>query len=121
MKLWGNYDTGDAKNFMIVFEKCKNATSSVTCKSNEDINKWMKSKYLITLLNQKKFVQHKFDEERIDRHSTLTWYPLNPDARTDYANEIIRTELELADGMFNLGNLFPYKDKGFFMQRKLSR
>ena len=121
IRLWGNYDTANTNNLMIVFEKCSNATSSVTCKSNEEILKWMKSKYLVTLVNQKKFVQNKFDEERIDRHSIFNWYALNPTSRTDYANEIIRTELELADSMFNLGSLFPFKDKGFYMLRLLGR
>ena len=29
--LWGNYDTIDARNIMVVFEKCDPNTSTVTC------------------------------------------------------------------------------------------
>lgn len=56
LKLWGNYDTSNARNLMIVFEKCNNATSLSICKSDAEINEWMRYKYILTYVNQKKFV-----------------------------------------------------------------
>ena len=39
--LWGNYNSPDSSNLMVVFDKCDNATSRVKCKSDEEINNWM--------------------------------------------------------------------------------
>ena len=61
MELWGNYDSPDVRNIMIVFEKCNNETSEVRCKSEDEISQWMQQKYILVYLNQRKFVQHKFD------------------------------------------------------------
>ena len=33
LKMWGNYNTPETRNFMIIFDKCNNETSPVPCKS----------------------------------------------------------------------------------------
>ena len=70
MKLWGNYDTSSARNLMLVFEKCDNSTRSNTeepCKSEAEIDDWMRFKYILLYMNEFKFVPHKFENERISR------------------------------------------------------
>ena len=47
----GNYDTEMAANLMIVFDICNDATSSVKCKPQEEIDEFLKFKYLIGLWN----------------------------------------------------------------------
>ena len=56
LKLWGNYDTPDVRNLMVVFDKCNNATSPFICKSDAEITEWMRFKFILTYINQKKFV-----------------------------------------------------------------
>ena len=51
LKLKGNYDAIEAKNLMIVFDRCNNATSAVTCKSEEEIQEFMKFKYIVAMWN----------------------------------------------------------------------
>ena len=63
--MWGNYDSAEARNIMIVFETCDPETSSITCKSNSEIKEWLLNKYFLILSNEKKFVTHKFDSEKI--------------------------------------------------------
>ena len=65
-KLQGNYNTQKAKNIMIVFEKCDSSWKDVTCKSEEDMKKWMTGKYFVVLSNQKKFIPYKFGDERME-------------------------------------------------------
>ena len=60
--LWGNYQTTEASNVMVVFEKCDPAKSQIPCKSKTEIDDWMFSKYFLVLINEKKFVSHKFDK-----------------------------------------------------------
>ena len=72
----GNYNTDKAKNIMIVFEKCNSTALGRPCKSDTEINEWLKFKYIVALENERFFVQDKFDEERIAGVSHLSWYSL---------------------------------------------
>ena len=65
LALWGNYDTTEAQNIMIVFEKCDPDLSPVPCKNETEINEWLVFKYFVVMTNQKKFVSHRFDEAKI--------------------------------------------------------
>ena len=56
LKMFGNYDTSIAANLMVVFDKCNNKTSSVPCKSKEEIDEFMKFKYMIALWNSRNFI-----------------------------------------------------------------
>lgn len=98
---------------MIVFEKCDNKTSTVPCKSDDEINEWLFEKYILTLTNQKKFVQHKFEDERLLKTSETKWHALNANTRIDYVFMITRAGHELNDSYFNLGSLMTEDEKGW--------
>jgi len=51
LKLRGDWDSPIGSQFIIQFEKCDNSTANGTCKSDEEIREWMKSKYLYLLIN----------------------------------------------------------------------
>ena len=51
LKINGNYDTVQASNLLVAFEKCNNQTSSVPCKSPAEIQEFLKFKYMIGLWN----------------------------------------------------------------------
>ena len=51
----GNYDSSLGTNLMVVFEKC-DPNKAPKCKDETDINKWMKSKYIVTVSNTKHFI-----------------------------------------------------------------
>lgn len=61
--LQGNYNTELAANLMVVFEIC-DSTKRI-CKTREEIDEWLRFKYIITLTNERTFIQHKFGEEKI--------------------------------------------------------
>ena len=82
---------------MLVFEKCNNSTSLIPCKSEAEIKEWMAFKYILTVVNQAKFVQHKFDSERVDRAASTHWHALNPVDRMDYVFEVTRTSIDFND------------------------
>ena len=56
LSMFGNYHTEVAANLMVVFDKCNNATSTVTCKSPEAISEYLEFKYLLGLWNTNQFV-----------------------------------------------------------------
>ena len=102
---------------MIVFDKCSNETSEVTCKSDAEINEWMQYKYILVYLNQKKFVQHKFDSERLQMKADTVWLALNEKTRTDYVFTVQRTAMELSDNYFSFQNFFTDIMEGFTVER----
>ncbi len=70
---------------MIVFEKCDpDSQAEGFCKSDEEINDWITSKYILTFENQKRFIQHQFDEQSLYEEGKLTWQIMTADTRTDY-------------------------------------
>ena len=85
-ELWGHYHSGNAGSLMVVFEKCDSEKRS--CASEGEIAKWMMGRYIITLENQRKFVEHQFDDERFMSSAEIKWYPLNSDSRNEFVNII---------------------------------
>jgi len=81
----------------------------------------MRFKYIITIVNEKKFVQHKFDSERIQRRSHMQWHALSPTARSDYVYKITRTTMELNDDYFNIGAFMTDREDGYYLQKEATR
>ena len=56
-KIWGNYNSGASRAFMVVFEKCNSEnvetaqTTKIICKNDTEINKWLEGRYFLTLEN----------------------------------------------------------------------
>ena len=84
--MWGGYTTQATQNVMVVFDKCDRTIRS--CKSETDINKWLENKYIVHVENIKRFIQHEFEDERIEMASSLKWHPVSPDVRSDTVNII---------------------------------
>ena len=57
----------------------------------------MEFKYFLTFENTKRFIQHKFGNDRLLSSAESNWYPLNPHSRTEYVKLITRTTLDLHD------------------------
>ena len=57
----------------------------------------MDYRYIVTVENEKHFIEHKFEKERIVTSSQSKWYALNNEARSDYVKVITRTAMQLND------------------------
>ena len=100
VRLAGNFDSGAASNFMMVVETCRNETAKpkgFECKSPEEISKFLTSKYILMVQNQRKFIQHRFDGNRVTEESNLRWFLVNPRARTDFVLKMQRTGIGMND------------------------
>ena len=96
----GNYDTTTGQTLMIVFETCdekKLPQGIEKCASKEEINEWMNTRYLVTLENEKRFIEHKFNQDRVVASAETKWFPLNSQSRSDYVRLITRTRMDLED------------------------
>ena len=47
------------------------------CKSESDILKFFKNKYLLVLVNEANFITDKFGEQRVERESRAHWLRIN--------------------------------------------
>ena len=61
--MYGSYGYDKGAHLMIVFERCDK--SKRTCKTDTEIDEWLKFKYIATLENERKFIEYAFKEKRI--------------------------------------------------------
>lgn len=113
LRIWGNYNSLTTLNIVAAFDLCDPASSQVTCKSEQEIQNFLKSKYLVFYYNAKRFVQHKFSDERISAVSRVKWLPVSIESRVDYVYKIERTKFMLNDKYFNIGGLTQESEPGW--------
>ena len=77
---------------MINVVKCNNATrhyDESPCKSEEEIQNWLRRKFLLTVNNQKRFEQVNYGKESlITNVAHLKWNPIQSTERKEIVNEI---------------------------------
>ena len=101
----GNFDSSAAANVMVVLEKCDNKTSTITCKSNAEIDAFLEFKYILLLQNERKFIQYQFGEGSINKVATLKWYGVNANSRSDFVLRFQRTIIGREDSIFSVAGL----------------
>lgn len=79
-EIWGDYNSDKTANVQAVFVKCN--PEKRLCKKEEEINEWLKFKYLIVLHNQQNFL-HSIDDpdSRLIQNSFITYHPVDPNVR----------------------------------------
>ena len=67
----GSYSADKASNLVVVFEQCDDATSPVECADKTVINEWLEAKYLLTIENEKRFLQDNIDTEKVEELAVI--------------------------------------------------
>ena len=92
INIQGDYQSDRATQLMIHIVKCNNETrgeGEPPCKSDQEIEGWLRRKFLLTLTNQKRFEPENYDhDEMIIDVSHLKWYPIQSNLRKEIVNEI---------------------------------
>ena len=76
----------------------------------------MKWKYIVSLENEAKFIQHKFGDQRVSAKSTIRFYPMSYKTRIDFVKTIYRSEIILSDSVFNIGGLMNEVETAYFVE-----
>jgi len=121
VQMHGDFDSWEAANLMVAFEKCHPAKNSRGCKSTSEIDSWLEGRYLAILTNQSKFVENKFDNGKIESYSHIFWYTLSPNHRTEYVNTVHRSTMELNDSIFDIGGVAQEVHHGFTEEKSYAR
>ena len=121
LSIQGKYDASAAKNLMVIVQKCNPETSEVTCKSDAEIEEWLRYKFILIVRNQRKFIQYQFGEKRVQKAAELKWYSVNNVMRSDNPMVIYRSDIYLDDNQFSLGSFMSDEERGFQMKDNPTR
>ena len=95
-EFYGNFDASAASNLMVAFIKC-DPTSGLQCKNDTEIVDWLADKYILTLVNEQKYLKQEFNGNHKSSRSHFKWYSASGRARIDYANIIQIMEMKVQD------------------------
>ena len=100
---------------MIVFERCNSTLT--TCKTDDEIERWLRYKYIVTIQNRKDFIQYEFGENRINMQSEVNFLPMSFE-RQDHVRMITRHEATLIDNPFSLTGLETSTETSFVVKKQ---
>ena len=117
--LRGNYDTTAARTVVINVYKC-NPSVRDTCKSEEEIDDFIRGKYIIILENNYKFKQENYSrEDRVMKRSEMHFIPLDPGRSEELIKKVEVYDVTFQDRLLQLGEL-TLEDSKFFTISKNS-
>ena len=107
MMIRGDYNSQTAQILVIEFNRCHNKTSadSVVCKSEQEINEFIKGKYLTILSNEIRFNSEQPGIASIIKESAMTWYPISYKMQLRYPHQVSMSQLFSQDQPLNLDEL----------------
>lgn len=96
LRLQGIYDSFKARNLALMFVKCDPKLRS-TCKSEEEINRWIAGKFFILAENTFIFRQHIYDENKLTGECLFKWLAMSSQVRQETAYLFTRCVIEFQD------------------------
>ena len=90
----GNYNSADFSGLQVSFVKCDPALRD-TCKSDQEIEDFMKRLFLLTYTNSIRFDQTDYHTKRAIPEARLMWHPIRSSQRAEQVYEILNSELRL--------------------------
>ena len=76
LSIRGSFNSGSAQALSIQFIACDYLNNS-TCKSYDEISKFMRRKFILTLENHSLFKTDKYDHRKITKEAGVKWHLLN--------------------------------------------
>lgn len=109
VRLSGNAGNSHDLNYLrILFEQCDQAQypkHDVVCKTNSEVNQWIKDKHIVTLQRQESFNEAEY-ETPINRFSEIRRYQLFRSLKVEYPINVQIQHVKRSDSLFSVGLLF---------------
>ena len=70
----GDYNSNSAQMLLVTFNRCHDRDD---CKSKEDIDEFIRGKYLVVMQNSVRFDSVLLAKNAIVKESILTWFPIS--------------------------------------------
>ena len=114
----GDYNSAKTRNLQIAFEMCDQARrvregNPRRCKSDREILKWMRNKYIVLYYNSRRFKIEEYNEGKIVEESRTKYIPFNSQLREDIVFKVQLTDLQLQDERFSI-SAFTQDQKRIF-------
>ena len=121
----GDYNSARTRNLVLALELCDQEKRTKEgdprrCKSDEEINRWLRGKYLVLYHNSRRFRVEEYGEGKIVEESRTRYIPLNSQLREDYVYKVQLTDLQLQDARFSI-SAFTQDDKRVFGINQVDR
>ena len=85
------------------------------CKSEAEIRKWLRGKFIVLLYNRVRFIVDGFNEQTLIRESVLKYIPVSSQTRQIVPFEVTMMHLEMQDDMrMELGLITLREETGLF-------
>ena len=81
----------------------------------------MVGKYILVLLNENNFLKHKFEDETMQKESSIYWFSLTPSVATEQAVEVKRIDVERYEGLAGVTFLEQTNSRGFSLKNHSTR
>ena len=111
LSISGSVDNDHARVIEIDFNRC---TGHSDCKSESEINSYLRSGHIALLYNEIKFESHNFADEAVIADSHLHWVSMSVNQQLGVHFEVKLTHVELQDLFVNFDTFTHYKDVGLF-------
>ena len=90
----------------IYVETCQNGTdSNIVCKSPEQIEEFLRDKYILLVYNEIVFNTTGYGDERISKRSKLEWIKLGTQNKRVAPYEMINAYTDVQEGWIDLNKL----------------
>jgi hypothetical protein len=96
--LYGDFNTAKARILFFEFEKC-NRKKRKTCKTDSEVQEWLKTQYLVFGYNKYNFIEDGFEERMFAKSAFLDWIPIDINSRKIVPYNIHINELLTDDGL----------------------
>ena len=113
MYIHGDYDSYNARMLNIQLVKCKGGAEA-GCKSNEEILKFFRNKFIVLYSNQIRFDSTKYGPDAIIKEAKTSWLAINTQVQSQIPYQVSSTQLFLQDEMINLDELTELSDGSVF-------
>ena len=70
----GDYNSNSAQMLLVTFNRCHDRED---CKSKEDIDEFIRGKYLVVMKNTVRFDSVLLAKNAVVKESILTWFPIS--------------------------------------------
>ena len=107
LRVSGDYNSETARQVNIQLKKC-NGTG---CKTDDQIKEYFRNKFMLMLVNEGHFVTDGFGEQRVKQEARVQWLRINSYAPQTIPMQIMQSELQLQDQLFNFADITKEKDQ----------
>ena len=103
----GNFNTGNASQIRVYLNRCQGKDY---CKTDEEINEFIRGKFLIVYVNEIRFDSQFYGEESIIKESRMDWISISTYRPLEFPYRAFMSELSLQDELIDLDEITELSD-----------